>query len=116
MQLKHLKTFVTLLFFLGFFQLGAQVIADSSIIKKADKFMQKEKYEKAFDLYEEEAIRYKSPELLHKAALCYEQIKQDSYCNYFKNALNKGFPMKKEELFFYGCDPKTFREIKKKQD
>lgn len=89
----------------------AQVITDSTNIKVAIQEMQKENYSKALKLFEKEAYRYKSVELLHNAGICYENTHDENYCDYFKQSIEKGFPMSKEEIFFYSCDPHTYIKL-----
>lgn len=110
-----LYIFLTLVCFLSFSELTAQVEQDSSLIAKAAHYENKGKFKKAMKLYEKLAVRYESSNLLHKAALNFEKMHEgeESYCAYFESAQDrKVFQLKEEEIFFYGCDPTTFEQIK----
>ena len=107
--------FLSLVCFLSFSEFTAQVEQDSSLITKAAQYENNGKFKKAMKLYEKLAVRYESSDLLHKAALNFEKMHEgeESYCTYFERAQNrKIYQLKEEEIFFYGCDPSTFEQIK----
>ena len=93
------------------FHSKSQTAQDSLQLEKADAYFESGKFKKAEKIYKKFAVGFHSTTILYKAALTNEKITGENYCLYFKNMMSKGYIMVHEDLFFFGCDPKTFEKI-----
>lgn len=90
---------------------SAQEIPSKKRLQKAERCFKEKKYKVAKVIFEKEALKQKSPSLLHRAALCYQELSGRDYCEYFKLMVQKGMVLSPEELFFYSFDATTYKKI-----